>query len=198
MALAWQPTLLDAGSPTVDTSFASARRRFLGDGAWVDAVPGWVSGAAGLFDQLAASAPWRESERPMYDRIVAVPRLHTGAWADPPAIVRTMAEAISARYGLDLGAVSANLYRDGADSVAWHGDRIGRRLSSTVVAILTLGATRRFLLRRAGGGPSVRYQPTSGDLLVLGGTCQRTWQHCVPKQAGAGPRICVMFREAYE
>lgn len=198
MSLAWQPTLLDAGAARFDPGLDSARRRFLGDGAWVDTVPGWVSGAADLFDEIAAVAPWTESERPMYDRIVAVPRLHTGAWADPPNLVRDMAQALSARYGVDLRSISANLYRDGHDSVAWHGDRIGRRLSSTVVAILSLGSTRRFLLRPAGGGPSIRHAPRSGDLLVLGGTCQRTWQHAVPKQALAGPRICVMFREGYE
>jgi alkylated DNA repair dioxygenase AlkB len=198
MSLAWQPSLLDAGAARCDPGFGSARRRFLGDGAWVDSVPGWVTGAADLFDEVAETAPWTESERPMYDRIVAVPRLHTGAWHQPPAILRELAGALSDRYGLDIGSISANLYRDGHDSVAWHGDRIGRRRSSTVVAILSLGSSRRFLLRPVGGGPSIRHTPRSGDLLVLGGTCQRTWQHAVPKQSLAGPRICVMFREAYE
>ena len=77
--------------------------------------------------------------------------------------------------------MSANLYRDGRDSVAWHGDRVGPRGHETVVAILSLGSPRRFLLRPRGGGPSLRLTPAAGDLLVLGGTCQRTWQHCVPK-----------------
>jgi len=106
-----------------------------------------------------------------------------------------MAAALSGRYGFDLSAASANLYRDGADSVAWHGDTSGRRRDTTVVAIVSLGEPRRFLLRPKGGGPSIRYTPARGDLLVLGGTCQRTFDHSVPKCSSAGSRISLMFRE---
>jgi alkylated DNA repair dioxygenase AlkB len=108
-----------------------------------------------------------------------------------------MAEALSERFDADLSVISANLYRDGTDSVAWHGDRVARHREQTVVAILSLGDARRFLLRPKGGGRSLRLEPASGDLLVLGGTCQRTWEHSVPKRAHAGPRISVMFREEY-
>jgi alkylated DNA repair dioxygenase AlkB len=111
--------------------------------------------------------------------------------------VEAIGAQLSRHYGLDLGVVSANLYRSGSDSVAWHGDRVGRVRAQTVVAILSLGAARRFLLRPKGGGPSVRYVPVSGDLLVMGGSCQRTWEHTVPKCASAGPRISIMWREAY-
>jgi alkylated DNA repair dioxygenase AlkB len=133
----------------------------------------------------------------MYDRVVAEPRLTTRLWEDPPDPLPAMAQALSEHYGDDLATVSANLYRDGRDSVAWHGDRVGRRRDETVVAILSLGSPRRFLLRPKGGGRSLRLTPAAGDLLVLGGTCQRTWEHSVPKVAAAGPRISVMFREAY-
>jgi alkylated DNA repair dioxygenase AlkB len=108
-----------------------------------------------------------------------------------------MAAALGRHYGTDLATVSANLYRDGRDSVAWHGDRVGRRRAEAVVAIVSLGSPRRFLLRPKGGGRSLRLTPGPGDLLVLGGTCQRTWQHSVPKCAAAGPRVSVMFRESY-
>ena len=197
---AWQPSLLESASaPSFDAGrlIGTARRRFLGAGAWVDLVPGVVSGADALFDAVLAAAPWAAHERPMYDRIVAEPRLTTRRWERPPPLVADMAASLSAHYGCDLGVVSANLYRSGSDSVAWHGDRVGRVRSETVVAILSLGAARRFLLRPKGGGPSVRYAPAAGDLLVMGGTCQRTWEHTVPKCAAAGPRISVMFREAY-
>jgi alkylated DNA repair dioxygenase AlkB len=197
VAVTWQPTLLDSVEPAFDPSLRGARRRFLGDGAWLDVVPGWVTGAASLFDRVLAAGPWASSERPMYDRIVAVPRLHTGMWDDPPLELREMAAALSSRYGAELGSIAANLYRDGDDSVAWHGDRIGKVKSETIVAILSLGEPRRFLLRPNGGGRSIQLDPQSGDLLVMGGTCQRTWQHCVPKRAHAGPRISVMFREGY-
>jgi alkylated DNA repair dioxygenase AlkB len=194
----FQPSLLGAlDSPHYDADFRSASRRFLSDGAWVDHVPAWVSGADALFDALLATAPFEAHERWMYDRVVAEPRLTTRDWPDPPPLVRAMADALAARYGLDLPSISASLYRDGDDSVAWHGDRIGRRVEHTVVAILSLGSPRRFLLRPKGGGRSIRYTPASGDLLVLGGTCQRTWEHTVPKGTAAGPRISVMFRQSY-
>lgn len=198
VAVVRQPSLLATGPPALDAAFATARRTDLGRGAWLDEVPGWLSGADALFDELAAVAPWAEEERPMYDRIVDVPRLVTGRWDAAPAPVPEAAALLSRRYRLDLSAVSANLYRDGRDSVAWHGDRIGRIRATTVVAILTLGEPRRFLLRPAGGGPSLALDPGPGDLVVLGGTCQTTFEHCVPKRARAGPRISVMFREPVE
>ena len=156
-----------------------------------------MSGADALFARVLDEAPWAAHERKMFDRIIVEPRLTTRAWADPTPPIPAIADVLSEHYGFDLHAVSANLYRDGRDSVAWHGDRIGRKVPETVVAILALGSTRRFLLRPVSGGPSRRYETRSGDLLVLGGTCQRTWQHSVPKCREAGPRISVMFREGY-
>ena len=192
----WQPTLLGSGRDHSPPSFAAAHRHDLGRGAWVEEVPFWVSGTDELFDLVHDQAPWGSVEtRPMYDRIVEVPRLHTGVWPDLPPAVDTLAQALSAHYGADLTSVSANLYRDGTDSVAWHGDRVGRHRTITTVAILTLGSPRRFLLRPTGGGSSLAFEPGAGDLLVMGGTCQRTFEHSVPKRAHAGPRICVMFRE---
>lgn len=197
MSLTWQPSLLSDDQPTFGDDLARVERHSLGDGAWYDRVPGWVRGADALFATVLDAAPWAAHERRMYDAMVVEPRLTTREWSDPPPPIPAMADALSSHYGADLGTVSANLYRDGHDSVAWHGDRVGRGRDETVVAILSLGAARRFLLRPARGGRSLRLAPSSGDLLVLGGTCQRTWQHCVPKCASAGPRVSVMFREAY-
>jgi alkylated DNA repair dioxygenase AlkB len=195
MALAWQPSLLAAGPPRGDPAFAGASHRDLGSGAWADYVPGWVSGADPLFEAVLATAPWESHERPMYDRMVVEPRLTARGWDAPPEPIPALADLLSERYDRDLTVVSANLYRDGRDSVAWHGDRLGRWANDAVVALLSLGSPRRFLLRPKGGGRSLRYVTQSGDLLVLGGTCQRTWQHSVPKCKNAGPRISVMFRE---
>lgn len=192
----WQPSLLGSAAEAQPVSFDHAVRHELGRGAWVDEIPFAASSTDALFDQILHSAPWGEVEtRPMYDRIVEVPRLHTGVWPDPPQVLSEMANTLSERYGSDLHTVSANHYRDGHDSVAWHGDRVGRHRAITVVAILTLGCPRRFLLRPVGGGPSLAFEPGPGDLLVMGGTCQRTFEHSVPKRTSAGPRICVMFRE---
>jgi alkylated DNA repair dioxygenase AlkB len=197
VSLVWQPSLLGDAPPEFDHHFAAAERRDLGAGAWLELVPGWVGGADSLFEALLAAAPWESHERFMYERMVAEPRLTTRLWSDPPPPLPAMAAALSERYGVELGAISANLYRDGRDSVAWHGDRVGRNRAEAIVAIVSLGTPRRFLLRPKGGGRSVRLAPASGDLLVLGGTCQRTWEHSVPKSAHAGPRISVMLREDY-
>ncbi len=196
VATIWQPSLLGADASLDALCFEGAVHHDLGCGAWVDEVPFCASGTDELFELVARQAPWGGVEqRPMYDRIVEVPRLHTGVWGHPPAALGSMAEQLSERYQADLCSISANLYRDGNDSVAWHGDRVGRHRAITTVAILTLGSPRRFLLRPRGGGPSQAFEPGAGDLLVMGGTCQRTFEHSVPKRARAGPRICVMFRE---
>jgi alkylated DNA repair dioxygenase AlkB len=195
--LTWQPSLLADEHPAFDPTLAGLERRDLGSGAWYDLLTGWVAGADALFADIVEAAPWAANERRMYDRMVAEPRLTARAWVDPPPPLPAMASALSEHYGRDLTTISANLYRNGRDSVAWHGDRVGRLRDDTVVAIVALGAPRRFLLRPAGGGRSLRLTPGSGDLLVLGGTCQRTWQHSVPKCTSAGPRISVMFREQY-
>ena len=195
-ALTWQPSLLGADPPDFDATLHGARRRFLGAGAWVDVVPGWVSSADALFDDLRAATEWEvPADRPMYDRIVAVPRMTAVGLTDHPPVVRRMARHLGRHYGRNLSNITASLYRDGHDSVAWHGDRIGRRHPDTVVCILSLGATRTFLLRPDGGGPSMSWALHSGDLLVMGGTCQRTFEHSVPKRAHAGPRMSLMFRE---
>lgn len=196
-ATTWQPSLLGSvEEPGCNRTFDGAARRFLGAGAWLDIVPGWVHGADVLFDRILEAGDWSTRDRRMYDRMVTEPRLSTGRWADPPPPCGELAAALTDHYGLDLSAVSANLYRDGADSVAWHGDTSGRYRSETVVAIASLGEPRRLLLRpRGGGGSSIRLTPSHGDLVVMGGTCQHTWEHSVPKCAAAGSRISLMFRE---
>ena len=199
--LAWQPSLLDAPVLELDRSFAELRRRDLAEGAWVDHARGWCRGADALFARLLGETPWSGREVRMYDRIVPEPRL-THRWRlddgpAPPRELCEMAAVLSERYGVEFTQVGANLYRDGADSVAWHGDRVARELPEAVVALVSLGAPRPFRLRPTGGGASVGYLPGPGDLLVMGGSCQRTWQHAVPKMRVAAPRMSVQFRHAY-
>jgi alkylated DNA repair dioxygenase AlkB len=132
----------------------------------------------------------------MYERVVDVPRLVATLPDDGPGhpVLREVAMALSEHYGRPLFDVSLAAYRDGRDSVAFHGDRLGIQRADAIVAILSLGFARRFLLRRAGGGPSRAFNLGGGDLLVMGGTCQLTWEHAVPKVADAGLRISVQFR----
>ncbi|MFI8535535.1 alpha-ketoglutarate-dependent dioxygenase AlkB [Streptomyces aquilus] len=179
-------------------------RTELGSGAWIDVLPGWLTGSDTLFEQLAAEVPWRAERRKMYDNVVDVPRLLAYYGRDdalPHPVLTEAREALSAHYADELGEpfTTAGLcyYRDGRDSVAWHGDRIGRGArENTMVAILSVGAPRDLLLRpMRGGAGAVRRPLGHGDLIVMGGTCQRTWEHCVPKTTrAAGPRVSVQFR----
>jgi alkylated DNA repair dioxygenase AlkB len=206
MSIDLQPSLLDqAAEPALGRLGGSVRRATLSHGAWVDLRPGWLAGADVLFGRLAAAVPWRGERRRMYDRVVDVPRLlcfYGDGEELPDPVLGTARAALSAHYGPELGEgfVTAGLclYRDGRDSVAWHGDTIGRGADEdTMVAILSLGAPRPLLLRPRGGGPALRHDVGHGDLLVMGGNCQRTWEHAVPKTARpVGPRISVQFRPA--
>jgi alkylated DNA repair dioxygenase AlkB len=204
MSMAIQTSLFDAAPQiTLGSLRAGVVRQELGRGAWVDIFPGWMSGADGLFDTLLSDVDWIEERRQMYERVVLVPRLlrFYGEEEELPDAALTRArEALNEHYGAELGErfVTAGmcLYRDGRDSVAWHGDTIGRGKSTdTMVAILSLGSWRNFLLRPRGGGVTIKHQVGHGDLLVMGGSCQRTWEHAVPKTARpVGPRISVQFR----
>ncbi|MBL7499507.1 alpha-ketoglutarate-dependent dioxygenase AlkB [Frankia sp. CNm7] len=206
---------------------AGLRRHRLAGGAWVDVRRRWVAGADPLFERLRAEVPWRAERRPMYDRTVVVPRLlsfYDRGQPLPDPALETARRALDEHYALELGepfaTVGLAFYRDGRDSVAWHGDRTGRGAThDTMVAILVLGAPRALLLRPRPGGPAdrrrrmpsghsmpaavpaghaattIRHELGHGDLLVMGGSCQRTWEHAVPKTArSVGPRISVQFR----
>jgi alkylated DNA repair dioxygenase AlkB len=204
MGLSVQESLLDVGEePVLGPLGGSVRRTALARGAWVDLRPGWLTGSGMVFERLVQTVPWRAEKRHMYDKVVAVPRLlcFYGEDAPPPDPVLAAArEALSAHYGPELGepfrTAGLCLYRDGRDSVAWHGDTIGRgRAEDTMVAIVSLGTPRPLLLRPRSGGASLRFELGHGDLLVMGGSCQRTWEHAVPKTSQpVGPRISVQFR----
>ena len=203
MTAGFQPSLLDAADEAgLRELGGSVRRTELADGAWLDLRPGWVIGADALFERLLETVPWRAERRQMYDNVVDVPRLLSFCDADqarPDPVLDQAMLALDAHYGPELGEplskVGLCLYRDGRDSVAWHGDTSGRKVRATIVAIVSLGNPRVLALRPRGGGSALRYAAGHGDLLVMGGTCQRTWQHAIPKTARAtGPRISVQFR----
>ena len=190
--------LFDDGAPhRAGGGFAPLARIRLDARAWVEHRPGWLPGHEALFDALRRGIEWRTERRAMYDAFVEVPRLTATIPDDgpcPPALARAH-RALERRYRRRFESVRLAWYRDGRDSVAMHGDRIGRRIANTIVAILSLGAPRRFLLKPAAGGRSHRFDLGGGDLLVMGGACQRTWRHGIPKVKAAGPRISIQFRE---
>lgn len=202
MSAALQHSLFDTAD-TIELAPLAPSRTTLARGAWVDYQARWLSGADLLFDDLHHGVPWKAERREMYERMVDVPRLLKFYEADealPHPVLTDAREALSRRYAGELGEpfVTAGmcLYRDGRDSVAWHGDRIGRaKDQDTMVAILSIGSARSLMLRPRGGGSSLGFSLGHGDLVVMGGSCQRTWDHAIPKTSKpVGPRISIQFR----
>jgi alkylated DNA repair dioxygenase AlkB len=181
------------------------RRRELSQGAWVDHLPGWVHGSDAVLRALLDEVNWRAERRWMYDGRVDVPRLlrwYGEGEPLPHPVLAQARESLTDHYRAELGEqfVTAGmcLYRDGRDSVAWHGDTQGRSAhADTMVAIVSFGSPRPLLLRPRGGGASLRFPLGHGDLIVMGGSCQRTWEHAIPKTTRpVGPRVSVQFRPA--
>jgi len=200
---AMQSSLFDLDPLTFDRTFSRLERIHLDETAWVDVAPGWVSGSDALFRTLAETLPWAQRTRFLYEQQRIEPRLTAGWRAGiegplQPPVLEEMRAALSAHYGVQFDSAGFNLYRDGRDSVAWHRDKIPTRIHQPIVALVSLGEPRRFLLRPRGGGTSRPFPLGHGDLLVTGGETQRTWEHAVLKVAHAGPRISIAFRHGMD
>jgi alkylated DNA repair dioxygenase AlkB len=201
----FQPSLfaVPEGEPSFDAELSDRRRIQLDADAWVDLVPGWVRGADRLFEQVIGCKRWGQRTRWMYDHAVVEPRL-TDRWelasGEPlePAILERMRHALGLRYGVVFDSAGFNLYRDGGDSVAWHKDKIRKDIPEPIVPLVSLGEPRKLMFRPRGGGNSRAFHVGHGDLLVTGGTSQRTWEHAVLKVARAGPRISIAFRHGLD
>jgi alkylated DNA repair dioxygenase AlkB len=198
----WQASLFADGQPTFDGALRDLRRIELDASSWVDHLPRWLDGSDTVFADLLTVVPWYQRTVPMYDRMVKEPRL---VWwwteADGPAplpILDQLRRALRRHYDHPFDSVGCNYYRTGADSVAWHGDRMRLVQVDPLVAIVSVGAPRPFLLRPRGGGRSRSFLLGHGDLLVMGGAAQHDWEHSVPKVAAAGPRISITYRHAAE
>jgi alkylated DNA repair dioxygenase AlkB len=200
VTLGWQESLFDE-EPTGSLAFDRLRRRQLDETSWLDVCESWLPDHAELFDRLRLEAPWQQRERWMYERTVLEPRL-VAAWAADeldrlPARLAEIRAAVSDRYRVAFDSVLVNLYRDGRDGVAWHGDTLRKRLPEAVVVTVALGERRRFLLRPGSSGPpTVRLLSGHGDLVVMGGRCQSDWQHTVPKESRAGARMSITMRHS--
>ncbi|XVV11968.1 alpha-ketoglutarate-dependent dioxygenase AlkB [Actinoplanes sp. CA-131856] len=206
MTSTYQPSMFDlSGGPAIEVGPLEGRlkRHELTAGAWVDVLPGWLQGSGEVFETLLG-IDWRADRRQMYDSVVDVPRLLRWYGGDEelphPALTEAKAELnryYAAELGEDFVTAGMCLYRDGRDSVAWHGDTLGRSARhDTMVAIVSFGSPRHLSLRpRAGGHETLRFPLGHGDLIVMGGSCQRTWEHAILKTAKAvGPRVSVQFR----
>lgn len=201
----FQPGLFDSSaSSSFDAKFTRTERVWLDQAAWVEHQPGWVTGSDVLFEALRSSLPWKQRKRFLWGEWRTEPRL-TAPWfldsgqpLEPP-VIEEMRQRLSQRCGVTLDSVGFNLYRDGDDAVAWHRDAIDRAVVNPVVVLVSLGEPRRFLVRPHGGGPSRSFSLGRGDLLITGGTFQRTWEHTIPRVSGhAGPRISLAFRHGLD
>lgn len=196
-----QERLFGGVEPGLDPTFVGIRRIDLGSDAFLEHLPSWVRGDDRLFDHLEHTTRWAEARREMYERMVDVPRLLATLPDDGPGhvVLDLAASALSSRYRRPVDRVSMALYRGGDDSVAWHGDRMGEQVEDCIVAIVSLRGPRRLRIRPKGGkGPVRSFDLGNGDLLVMGGACQRHYEHHVPKVARAEPRISLMFRSRAE
>lgn len=193
-----QGSLFGFAPVSVDEGFGELRRIHLDAEAWLDYCPMWLSGDETLFTALVDEADWSQPVVRMYDREVLTPRLVARIQPEIHPVIPEIINSLSTRYETRLDQVSAGWYRDGSDSVAYHGDRIARERPRSIVATVSLGAARRFLIRPKEGGHARSFSLGHGDLVVMGGSSQRTWEHAVPKVSSADPRIALMFRHVYD
>jgi alkylated DNA repair dioxygenase AlkB len=202
-AVAWQPSLWANQSTVVDQSFCGLERIELDRDSWVDHCPGWMAGSDQAFEELLRDVAWSQRRRWMYERQVDEPRLTSWQKIDERTVVgyewlEDARASLSAHYDIGFDSVGFNLYRDGADSVAWHRDRIPPEIVDPLVALVSLGEPRKFLLRPKGGGKSRPFKLGRGDLLVTGGQTQRRFEHSVPKVKAAGARMSIVFRHGVD
>jgi alkylated DNA repair dioxygenase AlkB len=186
---------------------APVRRVDLDATAWVEVVDGFVRAADAQMQHFYGTVPWESTEVLRYDRYVAERRLSAGVRSDDHPLTRQTELHLNARYRVPWTGVAAILYRDGQDFQGFHGDRELRWLDDTLIAIVVLGARRPFVLRPRRAGPQMRdgtpagagpddvvLTPGEGDMLVMGGACQRDWLHTVPPVATAAERISLTWR----
>jgi alkylated DNA repair dioxygenase AlkB len=184
----------------LDRAFTTAKRIAIDSTSWVEIVPGWLSGAQSLLETLGATVHWQQHDRRLFDQTFREPRM-TAEYRTLAAVRnRTLLDcvrALSDHYGVAYDSLWLNLYRDGQDSTGWHRDRFSCRQPECIVPVLTLGATRRFLIKPRTGGASMAFEPNSGDLVVMGGRSQQDWVHSVPKdRAVMGQRMSINFQSS--
>ena len=187
---------------------APRQRRELDEHSWVDVYEGFVSDPQERLDEFLGGVAWVQSEVLRYDRYVPEQRLGAGLSSESHPLLRQTELWLRGTYTVRPDGVAALLYRTGEDFQGMHSDRQLRWLDDTLIAIVVLGERRPFVLRprgdwraagarrtRAGTGPDdIVYTPGAGDLLVMGGACQRDWLHGVPAAPTGRPRVSLTWR----
>lgn len=186
---------------------APARRIDLGGGSWVDLVEGFVRDPEAEFAHVREATNWQQNEVLRYDTYVPEQRLSAGLRADSHPLLRQADLHLTSTYRQRFTGVAAILYRDGTDFQGLHSDREMRWLDDTLIAIVVLGQRRPFVIRKrapmrdvveripAGTLPDdLVLLPGEGDLLVMGGACQRDWLHGIPRADTPNARISLTWR----
>ena len=213
----------DRAQPRTGTSVArypspvthDPTRFVLDDGGMLVLHEGWLQPheARAAFAELGGATPWKSESIRIAGRLVPVPRLT--AWYGDPGATYTysglrneplpwtlLLDDLRARAGDAAGvafnSVLLNRYRDGRDSMGWHADDERELGPAPVIASLSLGASRRFVLRHVTKrGRSLTLVLRDGSLLVMGGTTQHFYRHAVPKEDAVGERINLTFRSIF-
>ncbi len=186
---------------------------FLEDGAIVMWLPDFMSknDSEELFKHLYDGFEWFQSDMPMYGKIVKTPRLQCVMATEgskpslyskraplkwDPAVdkIREKIEK-TLKMSKSFDYVLMNLYRDGNDYISWHRDREAEGEGKNIIASLSLGATRKFILKHSTKEVEKTFFLTSGSLIVMAGETQKSWKHTVPKEKKVTtPRINLTFR----
>ena len=184
---------------------------------------GWLLPEAGaaLMDELVSHLDWAQEHARFGAKVIALPRLtawygdvgyaYSGVYHPPspwPVPLARLRDRLGGPSGPEAGSgastgpraqrpnsVLVNYYRSGTDSMGWHSDDEPSLGHEPTIWSVSLGATRRFVLRHRVSGHKVAVDLPHGSLLVMAGACQRCWQHAVPKVARpVGPRLNLTFR----
>ena len=212
-----------AGASVALNPSAVTERIALDETSWVDVSRNWIVGANELFDHLLEHTTWRTTQMLRYDQIVEERRLSSG-WERgrplPHPILADITRAIQRKYRVEFPSFGIIQYRDGSDGQGFHRNTDMRWLDDTIIAVLTLGAQRPWLLRprmnrfvnhlgvdeiamaaAVAQGATHDLSPAAGDLLVMGGRCQADWEHSVAYRKSrldppVGIRISLQWRAA--
>jgi alkylated DNA repair dioxygenase AlkB len=178
----------------------------LDERSWIEVGRGFLpkDEADALYEELTQSDRWQQTQVFRYDHWRDEPRLTTMfRVADAPEPLKQVQRDLQNRYGLLFDGFALNWYRNERDGQAFHRDRDLKWLDNTLIAILTLGAQRPWLIRpwtskydhSEGKGAVMDLAPASGDLIVMGGATQVSWQHSVAQlRRPVGGRMSVQWR----
>jgi len=179
-------------------------RLWLDETAWVDVARGWLPDHERVFEEVLAQTRWEQGKSWRYEKWQPEPRL-SGYGKPPHPALHEAGLWLERHYKVTFGTYALAQYRNGFDGQGFHRDDDMKWTENTLIALVTLGAQRPWFLRPRSHrnrhdlenrGATHDLRPSGGDLMVMGGTCQRDWEHSVPqlRQQRVGIRISAQWR----